>query len=472
MEFINHTPFPALAFGGIDQRGHAFHVLALRQTFTWNQTGTLVFADEQEPLCEADEFFGDTLEGSVRQESDLCPYKPRCDVIVNASAQAPQAANGKPQSRFVVRLEVRRPGTPTPLPRAPQGLNQFMPASVAEMAAWREAVERAGQSELPGEALIDKTLAVTGERCFVRLPGVLRHCAFWIKLATLGMVRPSSWRLTAPEPVQAVPVRLERAFGGQFRIDADSPAANKVPKKYRTAGVNAGVGAGAPVAHDAFASNPAGTGFARDWYLSAIGVDRVPAPQIEYAQHPITLRHFIDAYSGKDDRAAPPVAGLGVRPKGEPERARLVGTVDEHFIHSHAALPPDFDFGVWNAAWPDQQTDVLRGDEIITLTNLCTPDAPAAQRDALGNNVLRLALPGHLPFVLVRFENGSIGELVARLDTVLLAPQQNRLTCVWRATVATQPQVRVLEARMLTRAEVDAFAHPVPPPQDNQAAHG
>jgi len=78
-------------------------------------------------------------------------------------------------------------------------------------------------------------------------------------------------------------------------------------------------------------------------------------------------------------------------------------------------------------------------------------------------------LPGHLPFVLVRFENGSIGELTARLDTLLLAPDQQRVTCVWRATAATQPQVRVLEVRMLTRAEVDAFAQSVHPSQAQEA---
>ena len=422
MQFINHTPFPALAFAGVDQRGQAFHVVALRQTLTWNETGKLVFADQQEPLCESDEFFGEDLQGSVRQESDLCPYKPRCDVIVNASAHPPHARNGKPQSRFAVRLEVRRSAS---------------------------------------ECLIDKTLTVTGARSFVRRPGLLRLSAALVKLGTLGMVGPPSWRLTTPGSVQTVPVRLEQAFGGQCRIEADSPVAGKVPKKYRVApeqGTARPDAGGTPMAHDAFAANPAGRGFARDWYLDAIGADRVPAPQIEYPQHPVTSSHFIKACGGKLDAEAPLVAGLGVRPKGYPERAKLVGTVDEHFIHSPAALPEDFDFGVWNAAWPDQQTDALRGDEIIELTNLCAPDTPAASPDALGNHVLRLALPGHLPFVLVRFENGSIGELAARLDTVLLDPEQNRLTCVWRATMAPRPQVRALEARMLTRAEVEQKA--------------
>lgn len=347
-----------------------------------------------------------------------------------------------------------------------------MSARPEEMAAWRKVVERARQTELPGESLIDKTLIITGTRRFERRPGVLRLGAALLKLATLGMVRVPTWRLTRPGAAQTVPLRIEQAFGGECRIEADSPAAHKLPGRVRRAREPTEVRPGdasAPAAHDAFAANPAGTGFARDWYLGATGAQRVTAPRIEYPQHPVTLRHFQEARAGKLDPDAPLVAGLGVRPKGHPARARLVGTVDQHFIHGHAALPGDFDFGVWNAAWPDQQTEGLRGDDIITLTNLCAPATPAARRDALGNHVLRLALPGHLPFVLVRFENGSIGELAARLDTLLLAPDRQRVTCVWRATVATQPRVRVLEARMLTRAEAEALAQPVHPSQAKKA---
>ncbi|WP_338719347.1 DUF2169 domain-containing protein [Herbaspirillum sp. DW155] len=70
-----------------------------------------------EPLCEADEFFGEDLHASVRQESDLClPYKPRCDVIVNATAYPPAALSGKTPYRFTVRVVVIRPDAPAPLP--------------------------------------------------------------------------------------------------------------------------------------------------------------------------------------------------------------------------------------------------------------------------------------------------------------------------------------------------------------------
>ena len=105
MEFRNHTPFPALAFEGIDPQNQPFHVVVLRQTLTWDDAGRLDYADEQAPLCEVDTFFGEMNQSSVRQESDLCHFKPRCDVLVNATAHAPK---GKATRRFPVRLIVRR----------------------------------------------------------------------------------------------------------------------------------------------------------------------------------------------------------------------------------------------------------------------------------------------------------------------------------------------------------------------------
>ncbi|WP_080410238.1 DUF2169 family type VI secretion system accessory protein [Burkholderia ubonensis] len=472
MEFINHTPFPVLAFAGVDPRDQEFHVVVLRQTLTWNDTDGLQFSEEQQPLCEADEFFGADMQGSVRQESDLCPYKPRCDVIVNAMAYPPRRPDGKVPGKFEVRLVVGRPGTPVPLPPKPHGLNPLMPASPEEIQAWRAEVERVKKTMTPGHRLIDKTLVVTGERQFVRRTGWLRLAAALVKVGSLGIVRLPAWRLTTPQPAHKVPVNLERAFGGQCRIELDNKAADKVPKKERLTPEQADAhpdAPRAPVAHDAYPANIAGQGFTRDWYLNAAGIDTVAAPQIEYPGHSVTLAHFNRARVGKLDDAEPLVAGLGVRPKGHPERAKLVGTIDQAFTESETPLPEDFDFAVWNAAWPDQQVDGLRGDEQIELLNLCTSATPCTAQDASGDVRLTLTLPGHLPFVLVRFENGGIGELESRLDTILIDPDRREVSCIWRATLAKQPGVRVLELRMVERGDISAMAVTS---QDDGAAHG
>ena len=462
MDFINHTPFPAFAFEGVDQRRQSFHVVVLRQTLSWNDAGELLFADQQSPLCDTDEPFDSAQsEGEPRQESDLCQYKPRCDVIVNATAHAPRSPQAKPVHRFDVRLVVKRPDTPAPIPPQPHALNPFMPVSADEMARWRAAVSQAERNPTPGRRLIDKILSVTGERRFTKREGAAQLGASMLKLGTLGVVRPAAWQLSDPAPVHNVPLRLALTFGGQCRIEAGTKAAAHVPKPHRLTPEQAAShpdAAAPPGAHEAFAANPAGQGYTRDWYLDATGTTSIAAPQIEHPASPITLQHFDQTRADRLDAAADGlVAGLGIRPKGHPERARLVGTVDAAFIRGDTALPADFDFTVWNAAWPDQRVDALQGDEIIELHNLCAAHTPGVRRDAEGNTLLRLSLPGHLPFVLVRFEHGAIGELAARLDTVLIEPEQRQLTCVWRATIGQQPEVRVLEARMLQRSQVESL---------------
>lgn len=473
MEFINHTPFPALVFAGVDGRKQGFHVMVLRQTLTWNDARDLHFSDAQQPLCEADEFLGSDMQSSVRQESDLCQYKPRRDVIVNATAYPPRREDGGVPTKFDVRLTVSRPGSPVPLPPEPHGLNPLMPASPGQIQAWKAEVERARKMPPQGERLIEKTLTVTGKRHFVQRTGLRRLAAALVKIGSLGVVRLPAWQLTSPQPARDIQVNLEHAFGGQCRIETGNKAADRVPKQQCLTPDQAEVhpdAPHAPVAHDAFSANVSGQGFVRDWYLDATGINAVAAPQIEYSTRPVTLADFDSARRGKLDESTPIVAGFGVRPKGHPERAKLVGTIDRTFIESDAPLPEDFDFAVWNAAWPDQQVDALRGDEQIELVNLCTQTTPRATSDPSGNVTLSLKLPGHLPFALVRFENGSIGELEARLDTVLIDPERREVACVWRATLAKQPGVRALELRMIERGDADLMASATSQGEDR--AHG
>lgn len=478
MALLNHTPFPALAFQGVDQARQAFHVVVLRQTLTWDAAGRVKFADGQAPLCEADEAFDRSNAYDVRQESDLCPYKPKADVIVNATAWPPARVGGKAPTRFEVRLKVQRPSMPGPLPRKPQSLNPYMPVDPVELAAWNKAVQRAKMQPVPGAVLIDKTLHVTGPRSFTKLNLARALTGSMLKISSLGFVpMPVDWRLTAPATAQPLALRLDQCFGGECRMEADSPMSRKVPKKHRLdqeAASNYPDGEAPPLAHAACPANPAGVGFVADWYLSATQLRKVPAPRIEDPRHRIDHRDFNKARNGqlKPERAAELVVGMGVRPKGHPERARLCGTVDQEFAKSDAPLPDDFNFAVWNAAWPDQQASELQGDETLELTNLCAPGAEGARCDAQGNTTLRLTLPGHLPFVLVRFENGAIGELPARLDTVLIEPELKQITCVWRAVCAAQPAVRTLEARMLMSTEVQALAGNTAPGQKAEALHG
>ena len=437
MDFVNHTPFPALAFAGIDPHGQSFHVVVLRQTLTWDATGALTFTDVQAPLCEVDEYVGACNTSAVRQESDLCHYKPHCDLLVVADAYAPE---GTPTPRWLVRIALRQPGAPS-------------------------------------AALIHKTLCVTGARRFVRRVAPLRWAARLLGWLTFGQVRPSPWRLEEPQPALRVSVRDDLAFGGDCRIDAGDPAAARVAARDRLTPEQRAAHPDAalppprqPVAHAAWEVNPIGRGFATPWYLKATGVNSVPAPQIEDPECPITARHFADLLDGRlaAAEAARLSVGLGVRAKGHPERRRLAGTLDAAFAASPAWLPADFDFAVWNAAPPDQQCGFLNGDEVIELVNLCQPQTPGATCDRQGHTWLRLTLPGNLPFILTRFESGTLGEVATNLDTLLIDVEARQVTCVWRATLGSAPPVRRLEARLLRPAQLaalraDAAASGFPP---------
>jgi hypothetical protein len=464
MDFVNHTPFPALAFEGIDQHDQAFHVVALRQTLSF-ASGKLEYADAQEPLCEQDAYFGAMNESSLRQESDLCQYKPKCDVIVNATAYAPQ---GKASKRWQVRLQVKRPDTATELPARPTGLNPFMQASHQELEAWRVKVEHAKSHPQPGTTLIDKTLNVTGPRAFKKLWWPLPWLATALQWCSLGLIRINPWRLTAPQAAAQVRLSAENAFGGQSRINAgdkaNHQAARHIPKKHRLTPAQQASHPSADqaepdraVAHSAMEANPVGTGYASNWYVKAARVSQIKAPQIEHPDSPITLRQFKQCLRGKlkDIQASKMIAGLGVRAKGHPERRKLGGTIDQAFIDGSAWLPQDFDFAVWNAAQPDQQCAFLQNDETIALTNLCAPGTPGATVDAKDRTHLRLTLPGHQATVLMRMVNGTMFFHPLKMDTVIIEPDTHSVSIVWRTVVAKDPNIRAMNLRLHTEFERD-----------------
>lgn len=416
MEFRNLTPFPAMSFDGLDQHDRRFHTVVMRLTFEVRDDGTLAFAPVQTPLATSDEYYGEPNGSSVRQESDLAPYKPHTDVIVVADACAPK---GQASTVFPVALRIDDASTAGAAARAP---------------------------------VLRKVLLVWGPREWRR-----RHPA----LRALGLFMLPRWRLTASTPIDSLPLRYEYAYGGENKIVVGDPAARQVPKRDRLPGrqpLSGNVESPDAIAHGVCERNPLGRGHAERWYLHAARPARIPAPQIEAPDE-------VAARLGKPMTPA----GFGVVGRAWTPRLALAGTYDERWLEErHPRLPADFDFAYWNGAPVDQQvTPHLSGDERISLFNLC-PQAQGTGRDADGNTVLSFDLPGHLPFVLVRFDDGRLGELAARLDTLIVdaAPdagdpgKKESVVCVWRATVATEPAVRVLEARMLSRADVVALREP------------
>lgn len=447
MEFRNHTPFPALAFEGIDQHDNAFHVVVLRQTLSY-ATGQLIYADEQAPLCEVDEFWGEMNHSSVRQESDLCQYKPKCDVIVNGTAYAPRS---QAVTRFDVRLQVYRPGPPRSLPEAPQGLNQRMTPSTADLEKWQRAVAKIKAEPPPVVSLIDKTLSVCGERHFEKQ----------------GLLSLGGWQLSTPKTVSSLPLRYEFAFGGQCRVDPDEAIAKRVAQRQWLTKEQCEQHPdqdNPPLAHTVYEPNLLGRGFVQAWYLDATEQRSVAAPQIEDPKAAVTSEAFMKllqpiSKSANPAKPAPyPIepASFGIRAKTHPKRRALLGTVDQAFIESKAWLPEDFDFAIWNAAPEDQQTEHLQGDETIELTNLCQANTPCCTTDAQGNTHLTLTLPADECYVQIRMKDGLVAATPLAIDTVLIEPDSQTLTLVWRAVLAKRDDapIALLEACMTPPGQI------------------
>jgi len=103
IELINSTPFVPLHFESIDAKLNHFGVVTVRGSFDIEHERRLVLAKEQETIVLEDQYYGDPASSSLRVDSGLSPYKPRTDVLIEATAYAP---NGSPQESWVSAVRV------------------------------------------------------------------------------------------------------------------------------------------------------------------------------------------------------------------------------------------------------------------------------------------------------------------------------------------------------------------------------
>lgn len=95
MNFINHTIFPALNYDSDNQQHDTFHIVAWRITYDIrinNRDGQsqLVISPEQSLLNYTDVSYNEMVDTSIEYESDLAPYKPKTDIVINATAFVPE----------------------------------------------------------------------------------------------------------------------------------------------------------------------------------------------------------------------------------------------------------------------------------------------------------------------------------------------------------------------------------------------
>lgn len=101
MELINSTRMVAGYTLGMEPSGRELLVVVVKGTFRIPaQSGeTLRLQEEQVPLVMSDVFFGEPGLSAPRYEVDFAPRKPRCDLLLNATAYAPE---GRPTTRVTV----------------------------------------------------------------------------------------------------------------------------------------------------------------------------------------------------------------------------------------------------------------------------------------------------------------------------------------------------------------------------------
>ena len=99
----NRTSFAAGRNWTRDREGLHWWLVAVRATFTVAASGRLALADEQRPPVLIPEHHGEPGASSLRYDSDLLARKPGTDVLVLASAYAP---NGQAAATVPVMLRV------------------------------------------------------------------------------------------------------------------------------------------------------------------------------------------------------------------------------------------------------------------------------------------------------------------------------------------------------------------------------
>lgn len=437
MDFFNNSSHPALNFEGVDQLNQNFHVVVMRQTFSWNETGLLELSSKQDPLCMEDVMVdrADLMSG-VLQESDLCHFKPNSDVIVIGHAYTPE--NRVSDGSFTASIEMQTPDKILYEKPIPASKYLFAQSSLKEQASHNPKKIQ----QVKGDVLINKTLSILSPRhAITQSEGLGGGTRYLIKHQSL------------PHKVSLSP---SSSFGGYVYIEENDKRSQlidkheQIPEDIREGiHLNSTHGRLAYFSQDNY--NPYGKGYFTPDYHKAMMPSQIALPQIHYPEYWVEGTHLTDMGKGvlNDKIHNQLTAGFGIRAKSHPDRHRYLGKIDKDYIENKRLVPEGFDFAIWNCAYPDQQVKNLVGNEWITLTNLCHPNTPAAKLDKNSNIKLTLYLPEMLAYLITNSNNPDYpeSEVPMKLDTVIIQPDEQKVNIVWRGIIAGgyDPNTVILE---------------------------
>jgi hypothetical protein len=420
MQFENLTPFDALCFDSIDTQDRECSSVVIKVGYNIlvdadSGVATLSLKETEPSLLQMEDvYWGEPLVTSVRQESDVVPFKPACDVLVLGNAYAPE---GKPAHAWPVRIQLLSKTENKTVSQSTHKINPLQP-------------------------VLDKTLTIFQ-------PGIFRR-------------RLLGWTLEREKSATVVPLRWEQSFGGASQVR--NPTFEQQPDQDEY------------LLNEVCFTNSLGCGWQHKGVNAAkqkTGLpieDTQPAPCIfypgEHLDKPVTIKHPRSIQSPADICAASKTypyrpAGLGAIPRHWAPRIAHTGTYDDQWLNTRwPLLPKDFDEQFWNCAPQDQQIAWPSADCQINTWFLFSPSiAP--------KGYVELTLPGHRAFVMARLNNKSLLPLPAQIDTLILDTDALELTVTWRCRLIQSPLLAKLEARF----EIDPTApllkwkerNPLPP---------
>lgn len=161
----------------------------------------------------------------------------------------------------------------------------------------------------------------------------------------------------------------------------------------------------------AYALNPVGCGY----WPHARFADGKPLAQTEALNAPVT------SPSGKYQPMS-----FGPIGRNWAQRVRYAGTYDAKWEEEiFPFLPPDFDARYFQSAPEDQQLPELVGGELVVLVNLTHPALTPSGR-------LEFQLPDLDMSINLNAKKGNPERITARADTLLIEPDKQRFTVLWR----------------------------------------
>ncbi len=189
-----------------------------------------------------------------------------------------------------------------------------------------------------------------------------------------------------PQPFTVMPISYDNAYGGFDNLNPD------------------------PAKHQAYFSNTVGKGYFPS--AKADMIEGKPLPNSEEPGNPVTKT--VGSYR--------PMA-FGPIGRGWQPRLQYAGTYDQNWIDNvFPFLPADFDERYYQSVPPDQQTDYLKGDELVELVNL----SPRG-RESFKIPKIEVSIRFYL-------KNNAHEEFQAVADALVIEPDFTRFSVLWRAS--------------------------------------